>query len=74
MTNEYTCEMGKEQHIAALLKHLRCKNKVSAYILVTGELRSVDLPGETISWIGSPWITQITNFNGVHVGKITPNC
>jgi mannosyltransferase len=53
---------------------LRCKNKVSAYILVTGDLRSVDRTGEAISWIGSSRITEITNFNGVHVGKITSGC
>ena len=56
------------------INSLRCNNKVSAYILVTGDLRSVDLTGEAISWIGSSRITEITNFNGVHVGKITSNC
>jgi len=53
---------------------LRCNNKVSAYILVTGDLRSVDRSGEAIAWIGSSRITEINNFNGVHVGKITSNC
>ena len=52
----------------------RCKNRVSAYILVTGDLRSVDRSGEAISWIGSSRVTEIRNFNGVHVGKITSNC
>ena len=56
------------------INSLRCKNKVSAYILVTGDLRSVDLTGEAISWIGSSRITEINNFNGVHFGKITSNC
>ncbi len=56
------------------INSMRCKNKVSAFILVTGDLRSVDLSGEAISWIGSSHITEINNFNGVHVGKLTSNC
>ena len=56
------------------LNSQRCNNKVAAYILVTGDLRSVDLTGEVISWIGSPRITEFANYNGVHVGAITSGC
>lgn len=52
---------------------LRCNNKVSAYVLVTGDLRSVDLSGEAISWLNSN-VQEIANFNGAHVGKLASNC
>lgn len=53
---------------------LRCINGVSAFIVVTGDLRAVDRSGEAISWIASSRITEIANFNGVHVGKMTTGC
>lgn len=56
------------------INSLRCDSKVSAYIIVTGDLRSVDRSGEAISWIGSSRVTEISTFYGVHVGKITANC
>jgi|WetSurMetagenome_2_1015567.scaffolds.fasta_scaffold04742_6 mannosyltransferase len=56
------------------INYLRCKNNLSAYILVTGDLLSADRSGEATAWIGSSRITEIANFNGVHVGKISLNC
>lgn len=56
------------------INYLRCKDRVTAYMLVTGDLRSVDMTGEAISWIGSSRITEIANYNGVHVGAITSGC
>jgi 4-amino-4-deoxy-L-arabinose transferase-like glycosyltransferase len=57
------------------INSLRCKNNVSAFILVTNDLGVVDLSGEATTWIRNPEIiTEMGNFNGVRVRKITANC